>query len=109
VQFGQPGTFHPDYPVAGGESGTPSGEYDSYELVDNGGIPNHGIAPMYSGGHQRGYGYRNPSPSISPDTPMYYDARQPGYGGYNNGGYPRAVDAYDQYGNRQTRIIPNPW
>jgi len=108
VAFGDAGTFHPGPHHSGSQFSGPDGEYDSYELVDNGGVPNHGIAPMYSGGPQRGYGYRNPSPSISPATPMYYDARQPGYGG-NNGGYPRAVDAYDQYGNRQTRIIPNPW
>ena len=85
VQFGHPGTFHPGHQHAGGESSTASDEYDSYELVDNGGIPNQGIAPMYSGGHQRGYG------------------------GYNNGGYPRAVDTYDQYGSHQSRIYPNTW
>jgi hypothetical protein len=43
------------------------------------GAPNHGVPPMYSG--------------------------QPGY----QGGYPAAVQTYDQYGNPQTLIVPNPW
>lgn len=85
VAFGDAGTFHPGPHHSGSQFSGPDGEYDSYELVDNGGVPNQGIAPMYSGGHQRGYG------------------------GYNNGGYPRAVDTYDQYGNHQTRIYPNTW
>lgn len=109
VAFGDAGTFRPGPQHSGSQFSGPEGEYDSYELVDNGGVPNQGIAPMYSGSLQRGYGHRNSTPSISPDTPMYYNARQPGYGGYNNGGYPRAVDTYDQHGNRQTMIIPNPW
>jgi hypothetical protein len=49
VQFGNPGTFHPGPRHSGGGSSGPDGEYDSYELVDHGGVPNQGIPPMYSG------------------------------------------------------------
>ncbi len=48
VQFGNPGTFHPGPRQSGDESSGHDGEYDSYELVDHGGVPNQGIPPMYS-------------------------------------------------------------
>ena len=49
VQFGNPGTFHPGPRHSGGGSSGHDDEYDSYELVDHGGVPNQGIPPMYSG------------------------------------------------------------
>lgn len=55
VQFGNPGTFHPGPRHTGTESSGHDDEYDSYELVDHGGVPNQGIPPMYSG--QRGNNY----------------------------------------------------
>ena len=66
VQFGNPGTFHPGPRHSEGHSGNPAGEYDSYELVDHGGIPNHGIPPMYSGQQDS------------------YPAAVPGYDAYGN-------------------------
>ena len=79
VRFGDAGTFRPG---ANQQVSGPDGayeEYDSYEVIDHG-APNHGYPAMYSG--------------------------QPGYQG---GGYPAAVQTYDQYGNPQTVIVPNPW
>jgi hypothetical protein len=66
-------------PGANQQVSGPDGEYDSYEVIDHG-APNHGYPAMYSG--------------------------QPGY---QAGGYPAAVQTYDQYGNPQTLIVPNPW
>lgn len=79
VGFGDAGTFRPG---ANQQVSGPDGadeEYDSYEVIDHG-APNHGYPAMYSG--------------------------QPGY---QAGGYPAAVQTYDQYGNPQTIIVPNPW
>jgi hypothetical protein len=86
VQFGDAGIFRPQANIrhesADGE------EYDSYELIDQG-APNHGVPPMY-GGQSRGY------------APTHYPQGQ-------DGGYPRVMEVQDQYGNRDTVIIPNPW
>ena len=106
VAFGDAGTFHPGPRYSSEEFSDADTEYDSYELVDNGRSPNHGIPPMYGGGYSR-YGHRSAPPSVPHDAPMYYDGRHGRHGG--QGGYPRAVDTYDQHGNRQTMIIPNPW
>ena len=108
VAFGDAGTFHPGPRYSSEEFSDADTEYDSYELVDNGRSPNHGIPPMYAGTHNR-YDNRNAPPSVHYDAPMFYDARQSRRGGYNEGGYPRAVETYDQYGNPRTVIIPNPW
>ena len=80
VRFEDAGTFRPGPGQGDRRVGPPDGEYDSYELIDNG-APSHGIAPMYQG------------------------YQQPAY----NGGYPQVVDTYDPYGNPQRVIIPNPW
>ena len=88
ITFGDAGTFQPGPRQSSGEFSGPQGEYDSYELIDHGGAPNHGVQPMYSG--QQG-GFRG--------------HQQPPHGG----GYPKAVETYDRYGNPQTIIIPNPW
>ena len=103
VAFGDAGTFHPGPRYSSEEFSDADTEYDSYELVDNGRSPNHGIPPMYGGGYSR-YGHRSAPPSVPHDAPMYYDGRHGG-----QGGYPRAVETYDQYGNPRTVIIPNPW
>lgn len=74
VQFGNPGTFHPGPSRFAPQFSGPEGEYDSYELVDHGGVPNHGIPPMYSG-QQGGYpaavsgydAYGNPVTVIVPN------------------------------------------
>jgi len=56
VRFGNAGTFHPG-PQPGAQSFSgPEGEYDSYELIDHGTVPNHGIPPMYANPYS-GYGY----------------------------------------------------
>lgn len=103
VAFGDAGTFHPGTHHSTDQFSGPDGEYDSYELVDNGRSPNHGIPPMYGGAYSR-YDQRSAPPSVPPDAPMYHDGRHQG-----QGGYPRAVETYDQYGNPRTVIIPNPW
>ena len=54
VQFGNPGTFHPGPQPDARNFGAPEGEYDSYELIDHGTVPNHGVPAMYSG-QQGGY------------------------------------------------------
>lgn len=54
VQFGNPGTFHPGPQPGARNFGAPEGEYDSYELIDHGTAPNHGVPAMYSG-QQGGY------------------------------------------------------
>jgi hypothetical protein len=66
----------------------PQREYDSYEVIDHG-TPNHGVPPMY-GGQGRGY------------APTHYPRG-------HDGGYPKVMEVQDQYGNRDTVIIPNPW
>jgi len=89
VRFGDAGTFHPGpRHGSGGGSGGSDEEYDSYEVIDHG-APNHGVPPMY-GGQSRGY------------APTHYPQVQ-------DGGYPRVMEVQDQYGNRDTVIIPNPW
>ena len=80
VRFEDAGTFRPGPGQGDRRVGPPDGEYDSYELIDNG-APSQGIAPMYQG------------------------SQQPAY----NGGYPQVVDTYDPYGNPQRVVIPNPW
>jgi hypothetical protein len=54
VRFGNPGTFHPGPPRSAAQFSGPDGEYDSYELIDHGTAPNHGVPAMYSG-QQGGY------------------------------------------------------
>jgi hypothetical protein len=49
VAFGDVGTFHPGPRYSSEEFSDADTEYDSYELVDNGRSPNHGIPPMYGG------------------------------------------------------------
>jgi len=57
VRFRDAGTFHPG-PQSGGQNFSgPEGEYDSYELIDHGTVPNHGIPPMYSQDPYGAYGY----------------------------------------------------
>lgn len=87
MTFSDAGTFHPGPNREGDQMSKPTGEYDSYELIDHG-APNAGVPPMYSGQNAGGYG-GNP----------YYD---------NAGGYPQTVRTYDQFGNPQTMIVPNP-
>jgi hypothetical protein len=87
VRFGNPGTFQPSNQSTAILSG-PTGEYDSYEVIDHG-APNHGYPPMYSGG-----GYASPAPAFSHP---------------HDGGYPKVVDTYDQFGNPRSVIIPQPW
>jgi hypothetical protein len=86
VQFGDAGIFRPQANIRH-ESGDGE-EYDSYEVIDHG-APNHGVPPMY-GGQSRRY------------APTHYPQVQ-------DGGYPRVMEVQDQYGNRDTVIIPNPW
>ena len=80
VQFEDAGTFHPGPGQGNRRIGPPSGEYDSYELIDNG-APNQGIAPMYQG------------------------YQQPAYGG----DYPAVQQGFDQYGNPVNVVVPRPW
>jgi len=48
VRFEDAGTFRPGPGHGDRRVGPPDGEYDSYELIDNG-APSQGIAPMYEG------------------------------------------------------------
>jgi hypothetical protein len=86
VQFGDAGIFRPQANIRN-EPGDGE-EYDSYEVIDHG-TPNHGVPPMY-GGQGRGY------------APTHYPRG-------HDGGYPKVMEVQDQYGNRDTVIIPNPW
>ena len=86
VQFGDAGIFRPQANIRH-EAGDGE-EYDSYEVIDHG-APNHGVPPMY-GGQGRGY------------APTHYPRG-------HDGGYPKVMEVQDQYGNRDTVIIPNPW
>jgi hypothetical protein len=80
VHFEDAGTFHPGPGQGNRRVGPPSGEYDSYELIDHG-APNQGIAPMYQGNQQPAYG----------------------------GDYQAVQQGFDQYGNPVNVVVPRPW
>lgn len=100
VQFGNPGTFHPGPRHSGGGSSGHNDEYDSYELVDHGGVPNQGIPPMYSG-QQAG---------VLQAGPQYYTSPEPYYGQDVRNYTDAPVIMRDaRYPNAPNRIIPRSW
>ena len=100
VPFGNAGTFHPGPRHTGGQFSSPDGEYDSYELVDHGGVPNQGIPPMYSG----------QQPGVLQTGPQYYTSSEPYYGQDVRNYTDAPVIMRDaRYPNAPNRIIPRSW
>ena len=58
VRFGYAGTFHPGPQPGSQNFSGPESEYDSYELIDHGTVPNQGIPSMYANPYS-GYGFSN--------------------------------------------------
>lgn len=99
VAFGDASTFRPGQ-HSGSQFSGPEGEYDSYELVDNGGVPNQGIAPMYSG-QQAG---------VLQTGPQYHTSPEPYYGQDVRNYTDAPVIMRDaRYPNAPSRIIPRSW